>query len=260
MNLAEVLGIVAIILALLAFPAGYYYARIFAIGQLHSYLVRNITLLDPVEGAVPSQVKISFSGKTISNLRRADCVIWNNGKKPINCNEIKRGITISINQENEILDFTYKMSLKENRVCINQISTTTLACQFDYLDPRQGINLGVLYGGPLASPKIDAVLSGTQLKETIRIEEKPIIRWFQQYQLKLSIMSLIAVLTSWIFLLIEARAGYKGALLWVGILGFVVGSSVVIVVTIGNLLLSLHNTSLPPRNLISGDGMIAPSC
>src|SRR5438067_371401 len=151
MSLADILAAAGLAVAILAIPIGYYLAKWLDKRRVSSYIIRDIALLDPQEGIVPSQVEISFSGRRIRNLRRVDCVIWNSGKKPIHFSDVRseKGIAISLPEDHEILDYPYKMSRKENKVRVDK-DKDSLSCRFDYLDAGEGINLGILYTGSAA--------------------------------------------------------------------------------------------------------------
>lgn len=109
MTLGDILAAAGLAVAILGIPIGFYLAKWLETRRCSSYIIRDIDLLDPREGILPSQVKIFFSDRPIRNLRRVDCVIWNSGRKPINSSEVRsKRITISFSQEHEILDHPYK--------------------------------------------------------------------------------------------------------------------------------------------------------
>lgn len=160
----DVIGIVGLIVGILGILVGIVatylaYIRNFTAKRM-STRIHNVVLLDPQKGALPSKLEISFSGRPIYSLSRADCTIWNSGRAVIRGTDVVSpdGITISFPSQTEILEITSNVSVPLNRLNVHKTSPATISCQFDYLRRGEGFIASILYTGPSTVPRVTATI------------------------------------------------------------------------------------------------------
>jgi hypothetical protein len=123
------------------------YVKTFS-NKMMSASIRNIDIIRPKQSVLPSRVEILFDGKRVQTLSKANYIVWNSGRVPIDGRDVKSGIAIDFPDTAEILEVVLeKVSRDENRVRISPASSQRIACEFDFLDRIDGFNLGVLYSG-----------------------------------------------------------------------------------------------------------------
>ncbi len=157
LGLAELLiGVVGMILATI------FYFRSKQRTQI-SYIIERTQLLGQSTGILPDEVSIAYRNKPITNLVKANVILWNSGNQTVKGENISRDIMIEVPDTSELLRTSIlKYSLEENRFLISQNfqNENQVYVNFHYLEPRQGLNIELLYTGEITIPNLRGTIIG----------------------------------------------------------------------------------------------------
>jgi hypothetical protein len=152
LGIAElVVGTVGVVLAVFFYVKGKRKLQL-------SYTIQNTQLIGGSGGILPEQVSISYEGNQITNLAKANYMVWNSGTDPIRHQDIVSGGPIMLNMQGSprILKASIlKSSLPQNGVKINRVSEKApqnLEVDFEFLETGQGFNAEILYTGEVSQP------------------------------------------------------------------------------------------------------------
>ncbi|MDD9986730.1 MAG: hypothetical protein OXQ31_10695 [Spirochaetaceae bacterium] len=111
-----------------------------------------------IGGALPEDVRILVGGDVASQLVVTTIVLWNSGCRALKKEDVVDPITVAFREGDRIFRYRIlKASTKSNRSDIKVKNAHTLALEFRYLDPDDGMSIEVLHD----SQEIDPCIEGT---------------------------------------------------------------------------------------------------
>ncbi len=130
-----------------------------------SYVVQQTQLLGASRGVLPEEVSILYQGNQISNLVKANYIIFNSGNEAIRHQDIVEGFPLAVTFSDTVFLLKasiLKTSLPQNDVVIKPPteSEDTIEIDFSYLEPRHGFNIEFLYSGEIYEPAISGTIIG----------------------------------------------------------------------------------------------------
>lgn len=152
-----VIGIFGVLWGIYAHLKAYRKARLVA-------QFSRMTILSPQGDKVPNDVKISFKGEEIYQLSKTNVILWNAGSETVEGSAIveKSPICITFDKKTRILrSQIVRVTRKVNNASLNYIDgeANKVIVLFDYLDPKDGINIELLHDSK-STPQISGAIRG----------------------------------------------------------------------------------------------------
>lgn len=170
---------------------GIFSPKIFKNKAIPAFQKASLRLIGTDEDNLPKNVEILFDGKKIDRLTRTNLIIWNNG------NDVLRGSDVAFKDpllitfsDGEILSYEINKITTEanNFELVNTENSASIGFKFDYLNPKDGVNIGIVHTSTERHPKVSGSIKGIQkgfldygrvLFETNTFSNKPFFRKFK---------------------------------------------------------------------------------
>ena len=140
----SIIGAIGVLLTI------YFYFRSKPLVKL-SYRVKHSILIAEQNSRLPGEIKITYNGFPITELKRTHVTLWNSGRQAIRRSDIvtKSPLRVEIpNMETHILRAQIiKRVLLENDVHIRDSRDHGFRIDFEYLEPSHGVTIEILYKG-----------------------------------------------------------------------------------------------------------------
>lgn len=155
------IGLIATILSIIFYRRSRRRAR-------PSVQLSKMTILSPNGDEIPSDVKILYKGKEISQLSKTNIIFWNDGTETLHGTSVVEDFPIQISFEKGATILRHQI-IKEtrpvNKSRLEQVDGINYAIniKFDYLDPKDGINVEILHdskSNPIITGAIRGIPSG----------------------------------------------------------------------------------------------------
>lgn len=104
---------------------------------------------------------ITFDGRAVTQITRTIGVFWNPGIHPLYSRDIDRPVLFST--DGEVLAFR-ECNKRGSDVSLDAEAVGSLHCNFDFLQPGDGISFEVLHNGSDARARFDGRIKGTGVK------------------------------------------------------------------------------------------------
>jgi hypothetical protein len=157
-------GWIGALLAAIGIGVPFYIYYLSNVGPRLVYQARALRLIGQNE-LLPSQVKIFFDDRIVTQLTKTYLVIWNPGKALIRGSDIVAGDPprCEFSSDSEILDVRIVKATKTTNkasATISQEKTSEAHFTFDYLDPEDGVVLELLHTAPQRFPTVTGSVRG----------------------------------------------------------------------------------------------------
>jgi hypothetical protein len=154
--LSTLVGVVGIVLAVVFYLRS---KRKTSLAFQHDH----VTLVGRRGAAFPAEVEIRFSGVSVPRITATKVVIWNCGDRTISGSDLvaEDSLRVEVPQEARILSYSILQQTRTvNGWKIDQPSSSRLNLSFDFIDPRDGINLEVLHTAPVSRIDLKGTIKG----------------------------------------------------------------------------------------------------
>lgn len=116
------------------------------------YTVKDLNLIGKDNALIPHEVSIYYGDTEIDRLNKTFIIFWNNGKKTIYGNKIVKDdrLKLVFHEGINILSAQVLSKTREvNKFTLEKdpSSNNEVYCDFDFLDPSDGVTIEVLYTG-----------------------------------------------------------------------------------------------------------------
>lgn len=133
-----------------------------------SYVSNTYRVIQDGENAIP-EVDIKYKKRRIKNFVITKYAIWNSGTEVINAEDLVKTKTlkiISVNSDTAILEATVMMCNEiTNKISITDIQDNGIEVSFDYMEPRNGCVLQIMYTGKKEDLKVVLKIKGGYVKQ-----------------------------------------------------------------------------------------------
>lgn len=133
-----------------------------------SYVSNTYRVIQDGENAIP-EVDIRYKKRRIKNFVITKYAIWNSGTEVINAEDLVKTKTlkiISVNPDTAILDATVLMCNETaNKISITDIQDNGIEVSFDYMEPRNGCVLQIIYTGKREDLEVALKIKGGNVKQ-----------------------------------------------------------------------------------------------
>jgi hypothetical protein len=160
-SLDTYLAILGVVLAIIV--PWIFYRR--ALPQIElSYAIEATELLGGSRSALPQELKITYDGHEITNLRKNNYGFWNSGTQPIiRSRDVisNPALLVTFDPKSPMLKpSALKSPRPENGFTVHTSNNTVLEFEFIYLEPSHGFNAEVLYVGDTAPSAPKGTIAG----------------------------------------------------------------------------------------------------
>ena len=129
------------------------------------YFYEKVRLLGKGETALPEEVRIYYDRHEISELSKLNIIVWNSGNTLIEDRDVADGYPLEARLEGkfQILKpsiIAYSHPSNKTNIEIDLSDYEAVVMRFDYLEPKQGFNLEILYTGSIESVKMNGIIKG----------------------------------------------------------------------------------------------------
>jgi hypothetical protein len=129
-----------------------------------SYSKETTELLGGSRRTLPQEVKITFGGHEITQLRKINYIFWNSGTQTIvRSRDVisNPALIVKFPQDSPMLKpSALKASRPENGFVVKSANDTELELEFVFLEPSQGFNAEVLYTGDTVPAEPEEIIAG----------------------------------------------------------------------------------------------------
>ncbi|MDP3120927.1 MAG: hypothetical protein Q8N01_10965 [Sulfuricurvum sp.] len=126
----------------------------------------SLRLIGSEEDSLPENVEILFDGKRVNKLTRTNLIIWNDGNEVLRGDDIvEKDPLLILFDDGEILSYEV---IKSNNlansfdISRNGDSLLSLKFTFDYLNPKDGVCLGIIHTSQERFPQIIGSIKGVK--------------------------------------------------------------------------------------------------
>jgi hypothetical protein len=129
-----------------------------------SYYTASIQIVDQSE-ALPISVIDSAGQRVMENVYATNVTVWNSGDLPIEAQNIRSPLTISLSSRARLIDAKLEHATTDNisefRIDNDTKKGSTIQISWRYFDPREGFRVRLVYAGNvMTSAKLDGVIFG----------------------------------------------------------------------------------------------------
>lgn len=136
-----------------------------------SFVNNSYKIIEKGKSLIP-ELEINFKKRNIDKLTITKYAIWNSGNEVIEYKDIVDTKTlkiISLNQDTIILDASIVSESDEtNKFSIDEIKDNYAKIKFDYIGPKDGIVIQVLYSGEETSLDVECKIKGGKAIKNIK--------------------------------------------------------------------------------------------
>jgi len=164
MEVGTIIGIVGIAVAVIGIVFAFIFYRCSRIGAQPVYQLETLNLIgkDPT---IPEDVEILFKGKSVSQLTKTHIILWNTGKSMLEGKNIvaEDPLRLEFSEPVELLRVSILKRTRElNKFTANikQGSPNTAICNFDYLEPKDGVLIELLHTAKESYPQVKGTIRG----------------------------------------------------------------------------------------------------
>ncbi len=135
------------------------------VGARLVYQSNSLRLIGKEEQALPAEVQINYKGKSVPRLTITNIIFWNSGKATIDGTNIVKDdpIKFEFSSDTQVLNARVNKATRESnklKILTEPSSSNVVLCDFDYLDPGDGVVLEILHTDKNRYPIVSGTIKG----------------------------------------------------------------------------------------------------
>lgn len=207
------IGLIAVILAV------FFYVKSRVVHRL-AYQFEGRHLVGGEKAVLPDEVAVSYRGSIVPRLSASDLVIWNAGNQTLRGTDIveKDPVRVIFSPESRILRAqvaTATRAVNMFAIRLNPEHPNEALCEFDYLDPGDGVRLEILHTDEERYPTVKGTIRGLPEGMSNWGKARPI--WSDRYENPRANSSIFALTkyAPYTMAALGALATLVGTILWI---------------------------------------------
>jgi hypothetical protein len=171
-RLNEALGIAALIVAVVAIPLTYIWARR---GKRHprvKFAVDSQVLVDPTEGLIRQGLSLRFAGSEIQRVSRTYVAVWNEGGDTVEQSHVLTTDPVRVVLgEGDVALQARVVSTSRDQIGFSAsllaATPTDVPISWNFLDARDGAVVEILHVGSMSRPTVEGTIKGATLSPAV---------------------------------------------------------------------------------------------